>query len=307
MLNKSGFLTLGLVALLSSTLAAQDDLLAELEQEAKPQTEYAFATFKGTKVVNLQSNELPGKGVLQYTILHRFGAFNNDFLYNFMGLDNAQVRLTLDYTPFSWLNVGLGHTGFLKTYDAFAKYRLFRQSKGKVNMPVSITGFSGLYYSAQRFNDELPRNTSDRFRYVNELVIARKFNQDLSLALVPTLVHSNVVETREDNNTVMALGLAGRYKFTDMHALTLEYVYQLNPNGYIDPATNQRQLYNNSLSLGVDIETGGHVFQLFLTNSRGVAEPYVFAETTGSWLDGDIHFGFNISRVFTIQKPKEFQ
>lgn len=305
--NKARLCCALVVSCFSLGLHAQDDLLAELELAAKPSTEYAFATFKGTKVVNLQSNELPGKGVLQYTILHRFGAFNNDFFYNFLGLDNAQVRLTLDYTPLTWLNVGLGHTGFLKTYDAYAKYRLFRQSKGTVNMPVSITGFSGIYYSAQRFNDALPRNTSDRFRYVNELVIARKFNQDLSLALVPTLVHSNVVETRDDNNTVLALGLAGRYKFTDMHALTLEYVYQLNPNGYIDAVTNQRLLYNNSLSVGVDIETGGHVFQLFLTNSRGVAEPYVFAETTGSWLDGDIHFGFNISRVFTIQRPKEFQ
>lgn len=307
MINKKSFGAALLLAGLffSFPLLSQEDLLAELEEETKPETEYAFATFKGTKVVNLQTNELPSQGVLQYTILHRFGAFNDDFFYNFLGLDNAQVRLTLDYSPSNWLNLGVGHTGFLKTYDAFAKYRIARQSKGAKNMPVSLTGFSSVYYSAQRYNDELPRNTSDRFSFVNELVIARKFSQDFSMQLVPTLVHFNLVETRENNNSIFALGLAGRYKFTAMHAFTVEYIHQFNPNQYLNPISNELETYRNSLSLGFDIETGGHVFQLFVTNSRGVAEPYVFAQTTGSWLEGDLHFGFNISRVFTIQKPKE--
>lgn len=297
----------GILSFLSLALPAQDDLLAGLESEAKPRTEYAFATFKGTKLVNMQTNELPAQGVLQYSILHRFGAFNDDFFYNFLGLDNAQVRLTLDYSFFDWLNVGLGHTGFLKTYDGFAKVRLARQSKGQKSFPVSVTAFSGIYYSAQRYNDDLPRNTSDRFSYVHELIVTRKINQDLSLGLVPTVVHFNLVETRADHNDVFALGFLGRYKFTKQHAITLEYVHQFNPNSFADPLTGEPRPYENALSLGVDIETGGHVFQLFLTNSRGVAEPYVIAQTPGSWADGDIHFGFNISRVFTIVRPKTFQ
>lgn len=292
-------------SLFAINASAQDDLLGMLEEQQKPETEYAFATFKGTRVVNLHSPELPGKGVLQYTILHRFGAFNEDFFYNFLGLDNAQVRLTLDYSPMEWLNVGLGHSSFQKVYDGFVKYRLFRQSKGKKNMPVSIVGFSSIYYSAQRFTDDFPHNDSERLSYVHELVVARKFSKRFSMELVPTVVHYNVVDTRDDNNDLYALGAAARYKFTHQHSINIEYIHQFNPNQFFDAEANEMVNYENALSIGFDIETGGHVFQLFVTNSRGVAEPYVIGQTPGRWSDGDLHFGFNISRVFTIKKPKK--
>jgi len=300
-----------ILALLSPVFltAQEDDLLAELESDNSSSTDYTFATWKGTKVVNLQTNELPGKGTLQYTILHRFGAFNEDFFYNFLGLNNAQVRLTLDYSPTEWLNVGLGHTGFLKTYDAFAKYRLTRQSKGAINMPVSITGFSSAYYTANRFEDGIDYTLARRMSYVHELVIARKFNQNFSAQIVPTVIHSNLSRRAADNNTQIAVGLAARYKITHMHAITIEWVPVLNPNQFRDfsdadplalPADIPFRNFQNALSIGFDIETGGHVFQLFVTNARGVAEPYAFGRTEGSWLDGDLHFGFNISRVFTM-------
>lgn len=304
--------TLVLAALcFSFTGFAQDDLLAELEAESTPETEYTFATFKGTRIVNLQSNELPAKGVLQYMILHRFGAFNQDFLYNFLGLHNAQVRLTLDYGITDWLNVGIGQSSFQKMYDGFVKYRLLRQSKGKRNMPVSVTGFSSVFYSAFRFNDGFDRTPDTRLSFVNELVIARKFSKNFSAELVPTFVHYNLVERADQSNDVFALGIGARYKLTKMHALSVEYVPQLTPFQIQDGvdangATKYRNA-NNALSIGFDIETGGHVFQLFLTNSRGVADPLVFTQTPGSWMNGDIHFGFNISRVFTIIRPKEFQ
>lgn len=297
---------LALLLLAPVALFGQDDLLAELEAEAAPATVYTQATWKGTKVVNLETNELPAAGVLQYSILHRFGAFNQSFFHNFLGLHNAQVRLSLDYSPTDWLNLGLSNTGVRKTSDAYAKYRLLRQSTGEKNSPVSITGFSGVYFSAQRFNDDLPRNTSDRFSFVNQLVIARKFTENFSAQLVPTSVHFNVVDARNDNNTVLILGLAGRYKLSHKFALTAEWLPRLNANSFED-ADGQRRSYYNSLSLGLDIETGGHVFQLFFTNSAGVAQPWVFAQNTGSWLNNDIHFGFNISRVFTIVRPKEFR
>lgn len=299
-MQNNSFLFTTLLSFAFFGLNAQDDLLAELEQETKPKTEYTFATFKGTKVVNLQTNELPSKGVLQYTFLHRFGSFTDDFFYNFLGLDNAEIMLTVDYSPADWLNLGVGYTGFEKTYNGFAKYKLLRQSKGAVNMPVSVTGFSSMYYSALRYNDIIERQQTDRLTYVHELVIARKFTRDLSLQVVPTLVHFNIVDRANQNNTMAALGFAGRYKFTNMHAITCEYVYQLNPNRDINGNT-----FQNALSIGVDIETGGHVFQLFLTNAQGVAEPYVFTQNTGDFFAGDIHFGFNVSRVFTVQKPKE--
>lgn len=309
MINKRNFIGLAgsIFILASPMLRAQDDLLAQLKAQAEEKTRYTLATFKGTKVVSLQSNELPAEGVLQYTFMHRFGAFNNDFFYNFLGLDNAQVLLTLDYSPTDWLNLGLGHTGFLKTYHGYAKYRLLRQSEGKRTFPVSVTGFSAVYYSAQRFNDDLPRTAANRMRYVNELIIARKFSPKFSMEWVPTLVHNNLVEDISDNNTVVALGVAGRYKITNMHAISLEYVHQFNPNQYLDLATNTLKTYTNNLSIGYVIETGGHVFHLFITNGQGIAEPYVFAENTGTWADGDLHFGFNISRVFTLKKPEKLR
>lgn len=297
------FLLLALIPFLSY---GQDDLLAELEGDTEEETTYTFATWKGTKVVNLQTNELPAAGVLQYTILHRFGSFSDEFFYNFIGLDNAQVRLTLDYSPVSWLNLGLGHTGFRKTYDAFAKYRLVRQSSGARNSPVSITGFSSMYYTAQRydrFSEGFERTVPRRLSYVHELIIARKFSQSFSAQIVPTVIHSNLANRSVDNNTQFALGIAARYKLTHMHALTIEYVPVFNGNEFPDAeAASGFTAFNNALSIGMDIETGGHVFQLFLTNARGVAEPYAFTETPGSWLEGDIHFGFNISRVFTMRR-----
>lgn len=289
----------------STSLHAQDDLLNTLKEEAKPETVYTFATFKGTRVVNLQSPELPGKGVLQFMILHRFGAFNDNFFYNFMGLDNAQVRLALDYSVFNWLSVGVAHSGIHKTYEGFLKYRLVRQSTGKKNFPFSIVGFSSLIYSAERAAPDQPIYEGDRFNYVHELVLARKFTPGFSAEIVPSLVHFNLVDSIRQNNDVFALGIGARQKLTPMTAISIEYIHQFNPNNFLDNGSYKP--YADALSVGFVIETGGHVFQLFLSNAIGVSEPYVFAQNTGRWENGNIHLGFNISRVFTIQKPKTFK
>mgnify|MGYP000418642130 CR=1 FL=1 len=296
-------ISIGICLLAGTTLSAQNDLLAELEDETKDETQYTFATFKGTRVVNLQSPEIPGKGVLQYSILHRFGSFDNEFFYNFLGLDNAQIKMGLDYSPTNWLNVGWGHSSFQKVYDGYVKYRLVRQSTGAKTFPFTITGFSALYYKSQKFTDNLPHDDTERLSYVHELVIARKFGKKFSAEIVPAFTHFNVVETKDNNNDIIAIGGALRYKLSHMIAVTAEYIYQVNPNDYTHFNGNV-ETYANAFSVGCDLETGGHVFQLFLTNSRGVTEPYTIAETPGRWLDNDIHFGFNISRVFTLQKPK---
>ena len=294
-----------LAALCSTPAIAQDDLLAELESEQEETTTPVLATFKGARIVNLQSPEMAGKGVLKYMFIHRFGAFNQDFWQNFMGLFNAQVRLSLDYSPTEWLNVGMGASSVQKVYDGFAKYRLARQTTGARTFPVSITGFSSLYYTAERFNDELPRNESDRVSYVHELLIARKFTPEFSLEVVPTLIHYNVVENLEDNNDVFAVGIGARYKVSPQHAISVEYVHQMNPLTFSVPGTDSFEEYSNSLSVGYVIETGGHIFQLFVTNASGVSEPLTLGKTTGKWSDGDLHFGFNISRVFTLKSNKQ--
>jgi hypothetical protein len=287
--------------LFSFELSAQDDLLDLLEEE--PQIEYAFATFKGTRIINLQSNELPAEGVMQFMIMHRFGALNDDFVYNFFGLEQAQTRFSLDYSFKDWLNVGVGRSSFSKTYDGFAKVRLLRQSKGAKKVPFGIVYYTTVNYSTLRWNDDLPHNESERLSYTHEVILARKFSKNLSLQLVPSFVHFNLVEDRETPNDIFVLGIGGRYKVSNRVAITAEYGLQLNDNFYYNSEGNKTS-YNNALSIGVDIETGGHVFQLHATNSRGLADPQWMARTPGSWGTGDVFLGFNISRVFTLKKPK---
>lgn len=282
---------------------AQDDLLEMLEAEQQPSTEYVTATFKGTKVINGQSTELPGPGVLQFMILHRFGSFNDDFLYNFFGLENADIRFSFDYSFNRWLNVGLGRSSFQKTYDGFVKLKLLRQSTGKRVMPVSVVWFSSAYVNTLRFEDDLPHSFQERLAYSHQLVIGRKFTERLSLALTPSLVHFNLRDTRAQPNDVYALGFGGRFKITNRVSFNAEYFAQLPANTRVE--LGQEVPMENSLSLGFDIETGGHVFQIHLTNSRGVIDPQFIAGTPGSWANGDIYLGFNISRVFTIKEPKQ--
>jgi hypothetical protein len=128
-----------------------------------------------------------------------------------------------------------------------------------------------------------------RMNYSFQVLASRKFNSSISLQLMPTYIHYNLVETPEDSNDLFALGAGGRFKITKWMAITGEYHYLLNKND---------SDIKNPLSAGFEIETGGHVFQLFFTNATGIYETAYIAETTGSWLNGDIRFGFNISRTF---------
>ena len=218
-------------------------------------------------------------------------------------MDNAQIRLSLDYSFTPWLNIGLGRSSASKTYDAFVKAKLFRQSKGDKNMPFSVVWYSSFNYSTLKYTDNLPHNDSERISYAHELVLARKFSKNFSFEMITSMVHFNVVEDRQTPNDVFLLGLGGRYKISNRVAITAEYGAQLNDNFYYDESGTKVN-FENALSIGIDLETGGHVFQFHATNSRGLADPQWMARTPGSWLDGDIYLGFNISRVFTVKKPK---
>ena len=285
-------------ALLSITVSAhaQDDLLKTLEtQTDSARSEYVQATFKSTRVINGQSVETPGAGTLVFLISHRFGTLNSG-AYNFFGLDQATIRLGLEYGLNDRLTVGVGRSSLEKTYDGFVKYRALRQSTGLHATPVSVTLFASSAITSLKFPDQ-ERPTDSRLAYTYQALIARKFSPSLSLQLMPTLVHRNFVDTRAEQNDVYALGIAGRQKLTKRVALTAEYYY-LMPG-----ATADR--FRNSLAVGFDIETGGHVFQLHFTNSQGMIEKFFIPQTGGNWLDGDIYFGFNISRVFTLRSKND--
>jgi hypothetical protein len=289
-----------LLSLSSSMLFAQDDLLNELENSKPPDTDYTFQTFKGTRLVNGQSVETKAKGTLEFIFAHRFGAVKGGS-YEMFGLDQAHVRLGLEYGITDRLGVGIGRSGYDKIKDGYLRYKILRQQKGARNFPFTMTGFASISYKAsQATHDKV-----DRLAYVGQLLIARKFSPWLSLQLMPTLVHRNSVYQIADRNNQMALGMGGRIKVSKSIALTSEYYYRVNPK----PNTIDYKSYN-AIGLGIDIETGGHVFQLVMTNTRGTLERAFITETGsngggdggGSISGGNIFFGFNITRTFQLKK-----
>lgn len=298
MLRQAKIWALMMILIVSgSSIYAQNDLLEILEEEQEETVEFAIATFKGTKVINGQSIETPAAGVLQFMIQHRFGRVNGGS-YEFFGLDNATIRLGLDYGITDRLSVGIGRSSFEKTYDATAKYKLLRQSTGKKSMPLSLTLLASMGVKTIEWPEpERPNYFTSRLYFTFQALIARKITPGLSLQLSPSLVHRNLVTTTDDKNDVFVLGIGGRQKLTGSLTLNAEYFYIL-PGQIVSPLYGEQ--VRNCISVGVDIETGGHVFQLHFTNSRGMYDKFFLTETTGNFFGGDIHFGFNISRVFTI-------
>lgn len=284
-----------LILILSLRLTAQDDLLSLLGDEEKT-IDYATAAFKTNRIINLHSIENTAAGVLDFKISHRFG-FINGGAYEFFGLDQASMKLIFDYGLTKNLQVGLGRSNYEKTYDAHAKYRILRQSTGKKNMPISLSLLAGMAIKTEKWADPNRDNYfSSRLYYHAQVLIARKFNDNFTLQLTPSLLHRNLVTTLDEKNDVYSIGIGFRQKLTKRLAINCEYIYNL-PNQLASD-------YTNSLSVGFDIETGGHVFQLHFTNSTSMIEKGYIAETTGKWEKGDIRFGFNLSRVFTLAKPK---
>lgn len=277
---------------------SQDDLMDMLNQSAEPVTNYTTATFKSTRIVNGQSIERMRAKQLDFRISHRFGRVNGG-AYELWGLDQSNIHFSLEYGFNDKFMAGIGRGTYQKTYDAFAKYSLLRQSTGAVNMPVSVSLFSSVALNSMKWTDtERTNYFSSRLSYSYQLLVGRKFSQRFSAQLSPTMIHRNLVPTELDPNDTYAVGLGGRIKITSRLSLNAEYYYVINPlNNY--PSTHTY----NPLAIGIDLETGGHVFQLMFTNSLAMVEKGFITETTGQWGKGDIHFGFNISRVFNLKKP----
>ncbi|MCX6300621.1 MAG: DUF5777 family beta-barrel protein [Bacteroidia bacterium] len=285
-----------LLLLSSSALFAQDDLMGLLDENTPPEINYTTATFKSTRVMNGHSVERMPPGQLDVRISHRFGTLNSGS-YELFGLDQSSVHFGLEYGILNWIMIGVGRGTYEKTYDGFAKFTILRQSSGVRVMPVSVSVLSSVAVTSVKWADASRTNyLSSRFSYVHQLLIARKINQSFSVQLSPVFVHRNLVATELDPNDLFAIGAGGRMKITKRISFNAEYFYLLNSKSYMS------QDVFNPLSLGIDIETGGHVFQLIFTNSLAMIEKGFIGETTGSWLKGDIHFGFNISRVFTLKK-----
>lgn len=286
-----------LIYIVGISANAQDDLMSILEDNESSGTEFATATFKSTRLINGHSIETRPGGVLEFVISHRFGTLNGG-INQLYGLDESQIRIALEYGLSDKVNVGFGRSSFLKTLDGFVKYKVLRQGTGEGAAPFSLValGSSTIKTGPTAFNvqDNSKNKFAHRMAYTVQLLAAKKVNSNFSVQLMPTLVHQNIVALNEQSNDIIALGIGGRHKITQRLALNIEYYHQLTEHIGTE----------NTLAVGFDIETGGHVFQLHFTNTRAMNNKGFITESTGTWGDGDIHFGFNVSRVFNIKTPK---
>jgi hypothetical protein len=269
-----------LLFFITSTLHIQaQDLLSLLDSDQEDRVVQSI--FKDSRIINAQSSKLSSKGELKFLIQHRFGTINQG-LYSLYGIDDAKVRFGFEYGLYDNVSLSFGRSSSLKQYDLGAKVNYFKQTN---KMPFSVASYSAFFlvHPSDFFRERPDFLWANYQSFANQLIISRKFSSKLSLALLPThlyLVNRTPAAT-------MYLGFGGRYKLSKRVSLNGEYFY------------NFRDEFNalQYIALGFDIETGGHVFSLHLSNSRGMNE-YAFLTETMDWTEGNIYFGFNISRVF---------
>ncbi|TWI85313.1 hypothetical protein IQ13_0473 [Lacibacter cauensis] len=291
------FLKLLLLLLCATAAKAQEteDLLKLVEKD-NPKKEFVKYAFKSSRVINGHSMEFLAPGTMDFRILHRFGQLDQGYK-NFFGLDQASMRMGFDFGLYRNLMVGVGRSTFKKELDGFIKYAPIMQAKGEGASPVTVALVAGITMNTQPWADPTINNYfSSRLGYYYQVIVGRKFSEALSLQLSPTMVHTNLVPVHTQPNDVFALGVGGRIKLTSRIALTADYYYVANGI--------EKGLNYNPLSVGIDIETGGHVFQLHFSNATGMNERAFITETYNTWSKGEIRFGFNLSRIFQIKKHK---
>lgn len=272
-----------------STVSAQDDLLDELDSDTENET-FESPAFKAMRIANLQSTKIAAKGDLYLYVSHRFGTLQDGF-DTFFGFDNANTRIQLAYSFWDGVQFSLSRESLRKTYAGSIKYRIARQSK---KFPLNVVG-----YSTMNINTEIDENTlpgissSDKYSFAHQLLISKRFSNSFSFEIAPTYIRENLQDVRATgaaNHNQFALGFGGRYKVSKRMSLNADYAYNFS--------RNSNSIYNNPLTIGVDIETGGHVFQLLFSNAQGTTVPAYMSNAEGDWSDGKIFFGFNIVRVF---------
>ena len=289
-------LTGAILVFASLQTIAQDEDLLKLVDSEKVQKQLVSYAFKSTRVIMSHSMELLKPGTMDFRILHRFGNVNQGG-YEFFGLDQATMRLGFDFGITKNLMLGIGRSTYKKEFDGFLKYRLIQQSSGPNSFPVSVVAIAGSTMQALKWSDTSRKNFfTSRFAYYYQLVVGKKFSEGISLQVSPTVLHRNLVAGLDDPNDLFAVGAGGRFKISKRLSLNFDYYYRINPN--------KNDGTHNPFSVGVDIETGGHVFQLHFTNAIGMNERAFLTESRNNWAKGDIQFGFNLSRTFQLKKKK---
>lgn len=265
----------------------EDDLLSEIDTSIDS-NQVVQATFKGLKIVNFESTKLVAKKELTLVVAHRFGSIKNGF-DTFFGLDDAVTRLNFIYGISDAFNISVSRSSYQKIYEGAIKYRLLQQETE--GFPFTIVGYQSILVNTSLEKDNLPKlEFKHRLGYTVQCLIARKMNKNLSLEIAPTFFHDNYVVVNDQDNSQFALGFGGRYKLGNRWSLNMDYGWHMN--------RADDSPFKNPLSIGIDLETGGHVFQMHFTNAQPMNTNMFLGQATGDWSDGDIYFGFNLSRVF---------
>jgi hypothetical protein len=276
-----------LLLIIAVTVNAQDDLLSEIDTDSVIDN-YATAAFKGLKIVNFESTKLVAKKEMTFIVSHRFGSIENGF-DSFFGLDDAVTRLNFVWGLSDAVNIGVSRSSFQKIYEASAKYRLIRQKDN--GFPFTIVAFNSILVNTSFEKENLPKlKFRDRLGYTVQLLISKKVSPELSFELAPTFFHDNLVTFNTQQNSQYAIGFGGRQKLSKRLSVNIDYGWHLNR------ADNSP--FKNPLSIGFDFETGGHVFQMHFSNAQAMNTNGFLGQATGDWSDGNIYFGFNLSRVF---------
>lgn len=275
-----------------------NDAFAQLERRTVVQNRPVEQTFMAPRNINLYTVQNLSKGELHYSIMHTFGEVKSGY-QNLWGIDSgANVRFSFEYGLSNKLSVGIGRSSLDKLVDLSGRYHILKQTtQGDMPVSVSFAGTLGINTSQLGFVENLGLagySVADRLSFAGSLLVARKFSENLSLQVSPTAVWFNRVgfETNiEDGSTqgYVGLGLSGRYKIRPRTALTLQYI----------PTLNQFDK-NHNIAVGIDIETGGHVFQMFFTTTPALNDQYLVAGSNGSFIEREFRFGFNVNRLFQI-------
>lgn len=292
-------LSAALLTLISMYGVSQD--LLSLVEDDENKKEFVTNGFKSTRIINTHSSEHLHAGVLDVRILHRFGPFhfqegpNHQYAFNNLyGLDQANMRLGFDYGITDRLMIGVGRSNVNRELDGFIKYRLLWQAKGNGAVPFSLIVVGGATLHTMPADTSRVNFFTSRMAYYGQVLMSRKFSEIFTLQVTPGYVHYNLVEKKTDANDIYTIGLGGRIRITKRLAINWDYQYVI-PNRLPDG-------FGDGFGIGFDLETGGHVFQLHLSNSVGMNERAFLTRTpTTDYSSMGLRLGFNLSRVFTVR------
>lgn len=271
---------------LINTGYAQEDLLDELVSETKS-TAFESPAFKAFKIGNLQSTKVAAKGDTYMYVSHRFGSLKKG-VNTFFGLDEANTKIQMIYGVLDGFQVGLSRESLRKTFAGSAKLRLVAQGH---NFPLNVVAYGTANINTQLSNKQYPGlRYRDRFSYASQLLISRRLSKSISLEIAPTYVRQNLVFESFQKHDQMIMAVGGRFKVSKRTSINIDYAYNFS--------RHKSSIYKDPLTVGLDIETGGHIFQLLFSNAQSTNEPGFLSNAEGDWSKREIFFGFNIVRVF---------